>query len=233
MKDPDHYSAVIAHSPLDELENLVKAFDQDEGIPKQSIAISVGSIAQHKDYYHRRVYDQLKSEYPTFFKSVNLFEANFSSHSGVPIVATPILLAKTFEAFSGRYASIARVDEAYKLIDIPGTADEELEKVKATSRIGDEYYPAEIPEINGLASRYLNSGYNDIGIEIYRYGVALYPEYFDFHLTLYNLASEAKKEEMKSHLLQAGMLLRSVEGDWEGKSELLDEIKTEMEKNGW
>ena len=37
----------------------------------------------------------------------------------------------------------------------------------------------------------------------------------------------------KEYLERAELLLTTIEGNWEGKSEIIEEIQNEKEKNGW
>ncbi|BDS11424.1 esterase family protein [Aureispira anguillae] len=230
-KHPEYYAAVIAHTPLDELEPLVEAFEKNKEIDKTNISISIGSIAANKDYYHRRNYDQLKTKFSSFFKSIQTFEANYSSHNAVPIVATPMLLTKIFTPFCNRYSEIAKVDKNYKLINRPKSIDKEMQEINQVSKLGEYFYPPEIPDINGIASRYIYSGYNDYAVNMYEMGIKYYPNYYEFYLSLYELLQTTAPNKAKLHLNKAEMLLKTFENNWQGKDELLKEIEQEKIKN--
>jgi predicted alpha/beta superfamily hydrolase len=230
---PDYYTSVIANTPLDEMELLVNSFQENNKIEKGEISISIGGIANNKDYQHRKKYNQLKEKYPDFFNTINVFEADYSAHNAVPIVSTPTLITRIFENFSDRYSDIAKVNDEYKLINVPETPEKEVEKVILASKIGTSFYPPEIAEINGIASRFSYSEYDDIAIEIYKLGIEYYPNYYEFYLSLYELTLNKDKVKSREHLEKAEFLLKTVESNWEGKSEIIDEIKTEKIKNGW
>jgi predicted alpha/beta superfamily hydrolase len=233
LRHPEFYSAVIAHSPLNKMKLLISGLEKHEGVRRDEIYLSIGSKDRHKDGHHREAYEQLKATHPRFFAEVHLFEADKSNHTAVPIVATPPFLTAIFEVFSGRYAGIARVDNDYKLIDPPGTLEEEMQKVVDASRIGSSFFPPEIAELNGLASRYSSSGYDDIARSLYELGITHFPHYFEFHLALFELSIEADKPKAKAYLLQAESLLKNTEPEWEGKDEVLQGIQNEKAKHGW
>jgi len=230
---PDYYSAVIANSPLDEMEMLIKGFEQAKNIDKTKISISVGGIANNKDIHHRKKYNQLKAQYPSFFDTINTFEADYSGHSAVPIVATPSLLSKVFENFSDRYSKIASVDIEYKLVNTPESIDKEINKIVTASKVGKYFYPPEIPDINGIASRYWNNGYENYAIKVYELGIKYYPNDYDLNLSLYELTLNNDKKKAQSYLYKAQSLLKTIESDSNEKNEILEEIESEKEKNGW
>lgn len=230
---PDYYTSVIANTPLDKMELLVNSFQENNKIEKGNISISIGGIAGNKDYYHRKKYNQLKEKYPDFFNSIKVFEADYSAHNAVPIVSTPTLITRTFESFSDRYSDIAKVNDEYKLINVPETPEKEVGKIILASKIGTSFYPPEIAEINGIASRFSYSEYDDCAIEIYKLGIEYYSNYYEFYLSLYELTLNKDIAESRKYLEKAEFLLKTVENNWEGKSEIIDEIKTEKTKNSW
>lgn len=230
---PDYYNFVIANTPLDEMELLVNSFQENNEIEKGNISISIGGIANSKDYHHRKKYNELKEKYPDFFNSINVFEANYSAHNAVPIVSTPTLITRIFESFSDRYSNIAKVNDEYKLISVPETPEKEVEKIILASKIGASFYPPEIAEINGIASRYWNSEFDDLTIEVYKLGIKYYPNYYEFYLSLYELTYNKDKVQSRKYLEKAEFLLTTVESSLKGKSKIIEEIKTEKIKNGW
>ncbi|SMC55708.1 alpha/beta hydrolase-fold protein [Cellulophaga tyrosinoxydans] len=228
---PDYYTSVIANSPFDEMQMLVEGFEQTDTIDKSKISIAIGSI--HKDDVHRKKYDKLKNQFPSFYNSINTFEANYSAHNAVPIAAIPTLLTKVFQDYRSRYFEIAKVNMEYKLVKKPDSISEELNKIETASVIGNYYYPPEISDINGIASRYWNNELEDYATKIYELGLKYYPNYYDFYLSLYELTLNKDKTKSKEHLEKAEFLLKTVENNWKGKQEIIDEIKAEKIKNGW
>ncbi|WP_250432388.1 alpha/beta hydrolase-fold protein [Hanstruepera flava] len=226
---PDYYTAVIANSPYDKMEMLVEGFEQSGAIDKSKISIAIGSKV--KDAAHRKKYDALKLKYPLFFDSIHTFEANYSAHNSVPIAAVPTLLTKVFKDYRDRYFKIAEVDMEYKLIKEPGSISEELHKIAIASKIKNYDYPPEISDINGIASRYWNNDLEDYAANVYELGVKYYPTYYDFYLSLYELTKD--NVTSKEYLEKAEFLLQTKESNWEGKRELIEDIKAEKIKNGW
>lgn len=232
-KNPNYYSAVLANTPLDRFEELIKAFEQNKKIDLSSISISIGGIAKGKDYYHRSVFDKLKSKYHSFFESIHIFEANYSAHNAVPIVSTPYLLTKIFENFSSRYSKIAEVNDEYKLINNPTSIEDELAKINVASTLGKYSYGPELAELNGIASRYLASDLKKYGLAVYELGIKYYPKNYEFYLALYELYLPNDKAKAKFHLNTAAELLQSIEMDLPDQKEMLDEINAEKKKYGW
>lgn len=230
---PDYYSAVIAHTPLDALEKLILRMQSTEAVDYSRISISTGGKAQDKDFYHRSEYERLKAEHPAFFTSVHTFEADYTGHTAVPIVATPYLLTQIFADFSSRYTSIAEVNSEYKLKTSPISVDDEMQKTEEASRLGHYFFPPEIPEINGLASRYANSGLNDYAIAVYEKSIQYFPSYYEFHLALYELYMPRHMQLAKTHLNKAAELLTTLEANLPEQQELLQAINLEKNKNGW
>lgn len=233
LKKPVYYSGVIANTPLDSFRELIVALEKNKEIDNNKIFISVGGTASYEDFYHRKNFDTLKQEFPLFFNSINTFTAENSGHNAVPIVATPYLLTKLFSEFNGRYAEIATVNNNYKLIDKPKSVSDELNKIENASKIANYFYPPEIAELNGLASRYWNSDMNDFAIAIYEMAVKHYPNYYDFHLQLYELLLPTDEKRSKNHLNKAYNLLNTIETNLPEKQAFLNEIKEEKRKNGW
>lgn len=235
LKSPSYYSAVIANTPLDSFRELVNVFEKDDKVNKSNISISIGGNAMGEDFYHRKEFDALKSEFPNFFNTINTFIADNSGHTAVPIVANPYLLTRLFSKFKSRYSNIAVVNDEYKLISKPTSKKDELEKINAASKLGNYFYPPEFPDLNGIASRYNNSDLNDYATAIYEMGIKYYPKYYDFHFQLYELKLPRNKESAKSHLNKAYELLNTVETDMlkEFRQEELNKINTEKKKNGW
>jgi hypothetical protein len=228
MLSPEFYSAIIANSPLDQLENLVKAFQQNDKIDKSRMYLSFGSV--DKDKYHRKGYDDLKVRYPAFFSQAHTFLANSSSHTAMPITAVPELLSELFNAFSRRYKTVATVDEMYKLVAQPKSVAEELAQIASLSKLGDQFYPPELSDINGIASRYDRSGYYPYGISVYELGLKYYPNFHGFHYELGHIYAATDKQKAKTHLDKAIYLLKTIPE--KGGGEMIAEIEEFKVKNG-
>lgn len=233
LKNTEFYSAVIANTPLDHFEELIEELQKGQNMDYGKISISIGGIAMDKDYYHRQEFDKLQLKYSALFNSVNIFVADQSSHNAVPIVSTPFFLTNIFSDFSSRYSGIAKVNDEYQLIEIPNSVKDELTKIEQASMIGNSKYCPEIPDINGLASRYLSSGLNQFGISIYEMGLEYFPKYYEFHLALYELYLPTDKIKAQHHLNTAMTLLEKLENDLPEQQEILKEINDERKKNGW
>lgn len=228
LRSPGFYSAIIANSPLNQLENLVKAFQQDKSIDKSRLYLSYGSVT--KDPYHRAAYEDVKIKYPEFFSQAHTFMANFSGHTAMPIASVPVLLNEAFNDFAERYTGIAKVDKMYKLVERPGPVASVLDQIEKSSTLSGYPYPPEIPDINGIASRYLESGYTDYGIGIYEMALKYYPDYYDFHYQLGKLYAPTNKPKANLHLEKALVLLKQYrETDYEVT---VSEINKFRDKNG-
>jgi predicted alpha/beta superfamily hydrolase len=225
LQAPDFYSAVLAHSPLNEFEGLIAALIEKKVSPNE-IFISVGGLNNSKDKYHRENYEKVKSKYPDFFQSINTLEANTSAHNAVPMVANPVFLTNLYEKFSTRFTEVAEVDMNYQLVEKPISIDIETQKIKeALAQVGCGD-PMEIPEINGIASRYSNSGFYDYAAVLYEKGIALYPNYFEFHWYLGELYLETNKDLDKAiqYLNTSKSLIAKYEAGFKYKEEVLFEI---------
>ena len=231
LKGDGFYSAVIANSPLDQMDNLIKSLAEKENIDRTSIAISIGSNDFDKDSYHRAAYDKVKATYPQFFSDILSFESEEAAHNSIPLIANPYFLSKLFYPFSRRFGTIAKVNEEYKLATAPDSPTLELEKINTASRLGKYYYAPEIGEINGLASRYLNSGFNEQAKSVYELGLESYPRYYDFHLRLYELYLEENPTKAIAYLKKAYTLFEDLEKGEGDYQEFLAELKTELDKS--
>ena len=68
---------------------------------------------------------------------------------------------------------------------------------------------------------------------MYQIGLKYYPNYFEFHLQLYELLVNRDKEKAKYHLNKARELVEIIEFESKEKEDVLNEIKIEQKKNGW
>ncbi len=231
INHPDYYSAVISNTPMDQLEVLLIKAEADARVNKAGIFISVGGV--EKDEIHRKEYNRLKSKFHSLFDSINTFEAENSKHNAVPIVATPSFLTKMFLDFSDRHSEIAKVDTEYKLISKPSSIDDEIAKILAASKVGNFFYPPEVAEINGIASRFSYNGYLTYALKLYEMGTNYYPDYYRFYLSMYKLLLKDDLTKSKKYLEKAKYLLETMEDNSSEKQETLKEIETEMKKNNW
>ncbi len=222
MLAPDFYSGIIANSPLDQLENLIKALQENEKIDKSRLYLSFGAV--DKDSYHRKGYEDMKVKYPAFFNKAHTFLVNSSGHSAMPIIAIPELLNELFNSFYARYNPVAKVDVFYKLVAPPKPVAEEMAEVYENSKLGDQFYPPELPDINGIASRYSQSGYKQQAIGVYELGLKYYPNFYGFQFSLAQLYAATDRQKAKTHLDKALNLLKTIPD----KNE--KEVITEIEK---
>ena len=229
-RHPELFSAVIANSPLDKLEELVTGMDKDPRINKSGVHISVGGLAMDKDHFHRIEYDSLKLKYPSFFAGIHTFEADRSSHNAVPVVATPSLLTDVFAPFKSRYTLTAQVNEEYKLVTKPLGPEAEYIRIMEASRLGKYFYTPEIPDLNGMASRYEMNGYPAQARMVYETGIRFYAYYYGFYMSLYDLLKETDKQKARTYLLQAAQLIKTREPKNTENKALLKTIKEELLK---
>ena len=232
IQSPDFYAAVIANSPGDQIEEIGDYFEQHTELDLSRIYWSVGGAAKAKDYFQRKELQAAKEKHPATFEAMNLMEADAATHNSVPRVTVPSFLSQLFEPFSSRYDEVAPVDLNYQLVNEPESIEIEIEKVKKRSSLGSSYYPPELPEINGVASRYQNSGYNDHAKALYHWGVELFPKSFDFYLQLADLSYEDDPEQCKNYLDRVLEPLATVDSDLEDRSDLEAEILEFYEENG-
>jgi tetratricopeptide (TPR) repeat protein len=228
LKAPTFYHAVFANSPLDQLHNLVGELNSSSAIEKKNIFISIGGIDLAKDFYHRKHYDTLKKSYPDFFKRIHTFEANFSGHTAVPIVANPTFLTELFYNYSKRYNQLAPVDENYKLTSKPESIAAVLKQIADSSYLDNVPFPIELPDVNGITSRYNNSGYTDYGIAIYELALEYYPKYYDFHLSLGDLYLKKDRNKAIFHYQEAIKLAKEFVVGAAEQKEILAEIRKRM-----
>lgn len=233
LKKPNYFSAVIANTPMDKFEKLVTTIENNKEINKDKIFISVGGSNSFDDGYHRATFDNLRKKYPSFFNSINSYVSENTNHNSVPIIATPYFLKELFSDFNGRYSQIAAVDSEYKLNYLPESVEQEMYKIEHASKIFDSFYPPELPEINGIASRYWNSNLLNYAEAVYLKGLKYYPDYFEFHLQLYELLVNRDKEKAKYHLNKAKELLEIIETESTEKVDILDEINLKLRENDW
>lgn len=222
---PDFYTGVLANSPLDEMEMLILGFNKNKALNLSKIFLSVGSMEPSKDINHRKKYEEMKQKYPGFYQTIQTYEANTSAHNAVPLVAVPKFLSDLFASYSVRYDTIAEVNESYQLINKPNPVEAELKLIQGASVFHDKSLSMEVPDINGIASRYVYSDYTNHGIALYELGISLYPNYYDFYFSLGNLYANIDKEKALSFLNRSLELLDEFERNWEYKQEVVYEIE--------
>ncbi len=223
-KAPDFYHAVMSHTPLDRLDDIIAALQQNQRVQPSNIYLSTGSVLATKDIHHRAAYDELKMKYADFFQKMNTYEANYATHNAVPIVATPIFLNKMFFSFSTRHNHIAPVNENYEMTQTPQSVEAELAMIQQACYTDQHYITPELPEINGIASRFQNNGYTEHARTLYEWGITLYPNDFGFYLSLAELLHESDLGKTKVLLTKALELLQTVETDLAERDEMIAEI---------
>ena len=227
------FTSVIAHTPKDQLEAIVDHMSKNDEILHENVCISAGSPDSDKDMHHRRTYDEVKLNYPDFFSKIHSIESDYATHNATPIVSNPQFMSELFYLFSRRFGAIAKVDLNYKLEEEPGTVEEEMEKIRTASVLGPYYYPPEIGEYFGLASRYSNSNYIQHAIKVIEQGIEDYPKLFDFHYELFYLYIDSDSEKAKFHLLEAKRILLEVEPQDEYTMGVLQDINKEILARNW
>jgi len=232
---PDHYQAVFAHSPYHDVEGLITQIEERE-LPLDRIYYSVGGAEQNKDKYHRAAYEKVKAIHPTVFDEMHTWEGNSFAHNSLPIAANPLFLSGLFEDYSSRFVKVAEVDMNYQLIAEPLSVEEEMALIDRIERRNGHYLPLEIPDVNGIASRYMVGEHYDHAIALYEKGAALYPTYFEFHWYLGQLYAEVGELDKALDYLRSTVdLLERFESDMEEQQEYLEEIQSlikELESAG-
>jgi predicted alpha/beta superfamily hydrolase len=223
-QSPDYYSAVFANSPADKLKSLA-AFFLENKIDLTKIYLSVGGIDEGKDKAHRKLFNTIEKEMPSFINSMHVYKANTSTHNSVPIVSNPIFFSELFKNFKTRYAHIAKIDQEYKLIKTPISIEREISKFKKSSLLLDQPYSMELPEFNGFCSKYENSGLNNYAIKLYENALELYPNYYEFHLYIAELMLKTNVTSAINHLKKSKQLIQSFEQELEEKDEILNKIE--------
>ncbi|MCA1762174.1 MAG: alpha/beta hydrolase-fold protein [Cryomorphaceae bacterium] len=232
LKAPEFYSAVFSHSPLDKLGALVSALENEPQAKPTELFISVGSSNRVKDHHHRSEFENVAKAHPEFFRQIHSYRAENATHNAVPIIATPHFFSSLFLPFSTRFMDIAQVDENYALVNTPSEVEVEMASIIAAAKLGGVEYPLEIAEINGMASRYANSGYDNHAKALYDYGVHFYPEFFGFHLSLCEYYMEEDPQRARQ-LLETGEKLVERDLSLPDRKELLMEISAFRKDLGW
>lgn len=227
------FTSVIAHSPMDHLDDLFREFHDHPNLGVDRVSISTGGVEHDKDLFHREAFEKVASRYPEIRSRMTVYEADGVAHNAVPIVSNPMLLSRLFYSFSRRYGRIAQVDREYKLIAQPEDPAAELAKFQQASTLGPYRYAPEIGEIFGLASRYQNSGFMEQAIAVYEVGLTYYPKLIDLYLSLYPLYLEQDEQLARNCLLKAYALIGNGPEPDPEMDALKEEIGTEIRNKGW
>jgi len=233
LKAPGFYAGIFANTPADMLEEVLLALEKHPSAELNKIYISAGSPNRTKDIHHRKLYDKLKANHPRIFEGLNTLESNAASHNAVPIVAMPTFLNDHFYDFSIRFDDLAVVDKNYILINNPGNIEDELVLLNHAARLGNTNYPPEIPEINGIASRYLNNGYVEHAIAVFEFGRTLYPGDYEFYLILAELYFDSNKKKSRELLMEAVERIRLNIKPIDERENLISEITRFLEDDVW
>lgn len=227
LKRPEFFDIVVAHSPIDRFESLLLKFDSAYA-DKSTIPayISFGSSHTSKDYWHRTIFNELKTKHQSVMNKLHIITSDVASHTSVPLVTTPEILSKIFLPFALRFDPIAKIDDNYKLKEQPGNINELLTEVTNSSRLYDEFYPPEIPEINGIGSRYYENGFMDHALAIWEnIGINYYPNYYEFQMNVGELYLKKNPEKAALHLKIARLLVEDAPMPATEKAELLETIQ--------
>jgi predicted alpha/beta superfamily hydrolase len=227
LKKPDFFDIVIAHSPIDRLESLLLQFDTAYA-DKTTIPayLSFGSTHSSKDYWHRTIFNELKTKHQSVMNKLHIITSDVASHTSVPLITTPEILSKIFLPFSLRFDPIGKIDNEYKLLEKPGTTNELLTEINNNSTLYDEFYPPEIAEINGIGSRFYENGYMDHALAVWEeIGLNYYPNYYEFHLNVGELYLKKNPEKAALHLKIARLLIEDANMPVTEKAELLESIR--------
>ena len=179
---PDFYSGVMAHSPLDKLSSSLKAIKRKR---YNDVYLSIGSTMMTKDGYHRARFDSITEPYRDLIPHIYTYPS--AGHTSLPVLANAQMLSEFYLPFSTRVDSIAKVDLNYQLVEAPMVVPDEMEKIGNAERLSGLYYPLQLNEINGVASRYYASNYFEHTEHVMKYGIRWYPNYYEFHLFLAEL----------------------------------------------
>lgn len=172
---PEAFDAVIALSPLHRVGHYLPALcEQLIARAHDDVLLAVGGADRSKDGGHHAGLMSAWNGLPTRKGRMSMKEYPSAGHTSLPIIAFPELLSTLFMEFALR-DSLAPVNDEYQLVLTPGTPEDEMRKVHASLGFRGTTLPWEVAEINGLASRYAHSGYNDHVLAIYRHAAELYP----------------------------------------------------------
>lgn len=225
-KAPEHFNGVFAHSPLNALTALAQKLAANPARLK-NIYISVGSAAQSKDKHHREAFEELVKTQPSFVAGINLLKAEFAAHNSVPMVASAAFFTEHFYEFSDRFTATPLIDMNYKLIEEPKPVNELIEEINNSLKFEGYTIQPEIPDINGIASRYITNGYYDHAAVIYAFAAQLYPYYYEFPWYLGELYHELGRpiSESIAQLELALTLLKSRESNLPNRDAYIEEIE--------
>jgi pimeloyl-ACP methyl ester carboxylesterase len=222
LERPDRFSAVMAHSPLDGIgATIPRTVALMRSRPDRAALVSVGGLEQWADTYHARellplVRSAALQPLPDNFV---LHVAESARHNAVPIRATPELLATYFRPFANRDTLLA-VNEEYVLRTPPPPVAEMMAQIDASLAFRGTQIPWQLPDIAGLASR-LETGPHPAHAEaVYERGIALYPEYFQFHASLGELVAARDPRAARAHFAEALRLVERHERGSEDYAEM-------------
>lgn len=227
LESPGFFQALIAHSPMDELDTLIFTLNQLNPNNAKFIGLSVGGAENDKDGYHHKRYQKVKAKYPALFKKICLFEADGVAHNAVPTVTNAYLMARIFHPFSRRFNHIATVNENYEMINKPLSPEKEWTNIEKASLIGNIEYPPEISELNGIASRFSQSNYVEHAKLVYLKGINFYPNYYGWYASLYELSKEKSKEEADMYIKKAKELILTYEKGSNDFQDLISAVESE------
>lgn len=230
LKAPDAFDAIIALSPLHQMPLLAPLVATElEKSTNKRVYVALGGAERLKDGGHfdrvapvmhgldrTRIGDQLVyREYPS------------AGHTSLPIIAFPDLLATLFTPYSIR-DSLCPVNDEYELITAPPSPAELMRDVEASHEFLGSTIPWDVAEINGSASRLLNSGYNEHALAVYQRGIQLYPKLYEFHWSVGELLLESDRQAGLVALNEALSLLEREEATMPDREAVRAEIRSLM-----
>ena len=227
LKAPDPFDAVIALSPGHMVKFSVPAVaDLLVQQKNKRVLIAVGGPERSKDGGHyTALVGAVKAARPARTDGRLLFkEYSSAGHTGLPTIAFADLLATLFKPFALR-DQLAPVNDEYKLVSEPPAANVLVEQALASCVFLGSELPWEVAEINGLASRVWNSGYDDRAIAIYQKAVELYPKYYEFHASLGELLM---KTDQNAAMVEFATALRLLESEEKGMPDR-DDVRADIE----
>ena len=231
LQAPEAFDAVIALSPAHLVAKSLpraKALVNDD--QNKRLYVAVGGKERVLDGGHHAILTPIFDAMHLRGKGERLLYREYPSagHTSVPIIAFPELLTTLFSPYALR-DTLAPVNDEYELLAPPPAPAELLRQVDATLGFLGDTLPWDVAEINGMASRLENSGYNEQAIAVYRRGTQLYPKLFDFHASLGVLLLADDRPAGLAALRRSLELLESEEAQMLERAEIEAQIRELME----
>ncbi len=231
LQAPEAFDAVIALSPAHLVaKSLPRAKALVDADPNKRLYVAVGGKERIQDGGHHAILTPVFDAMDLKGKGERLLYREYASagHTSVPIIAFPELITTLFSPYALR-DSLAPVNNDYELLAPPPAPAELLRQLDASLGFLGDTLPWDVAEINGMASRLENSGYNEQAIAVYQRGAQLYPKLFDFHASLGVLLLADDRPAGLAALRRSLELLESEEAQMPERAEVEAEIRELME----